>query len=86
MKRYFLFCYQDYYPRGGWEDFEKDFNTPEEAAEHGAQMIEKHGQDAFHVIDSTTGQQRASGSRVKAISLKGYQYGISAESGISIGK
>ena len=33
MKRYILFAGAMYYPKGGWEDFEGEFDTYEEARE-----------------------------------------------------
>ena len=33
MKRYLVFVSQDYYPGGGWRDFEKSFDDSEAAIE-----------------------------------------------------
>lgn len=30
-KRYLVFCYDQYYPGGGWSDFQGSFETLEEA-------------------------------------------------------
>lgn len=47
MKRFLVFYYLDYYPSGGWNDFEDSFDTAEEA-------IAFHG--ACQVVDSASGK------------------------------
>lgn len=54
MKRYLLFCFDGYYPVGGWNDFRGSYDTLQEA-------VEKRSFDYYHVIDSTTGTEVASG-------------------------
>jgi hypothetical protein len=58
MKRYLLFCYSQYYPSGGWNDFEGSFDTIEDAqnAAHG---------DWWHIVDTEDGRTCASGSNLK---------------------
>ncbi len=34
MKRFLVFGYDDYYPCGGWDDFDGCFDTLEDALEH----------------------------------------------------
>jgi hypothetical protein len=51
MKRYLLFAGENYYPKGGWEDFVKDFNTVEEALEY---MAHYKPDDWFHIVDRKT--------------------------------
>ena len=48
MKRYFLFAGDHYYPGGGMEDFEGDFDTFGEAKAKG----EKPDYDWWHVWDT----------------------------------
>jgi hypothetical protein len=52
MKRYALFCYDAYYPGGGWGDFVNSFDTVDEA------MSEPGNKDWDYaeVIDLTTGE------------------------------
>lgn len=50
MKRYLLFSGEDYYPDGGWVDFDDSFDTPEEAMASRKQLG-----DWAHVVDSQTG-------------------------------
>ena len=47
MKRYLLFAGDDYYPKGGWRDFQDGFNTLEDALK-GAANAKK---DWWHVVD-----------------------------------
>lgn len=56
MKRYLVFCFENYYPSGGWEDFDSSHETFE-AAENRRQEI--HGQNyqgRSHIVDLTTGK------------------------------
>lgn len=50
MKRYLLFSGDDYYPCGGWDDFEGDFDTLEESLK----LTKKHSDDWCHVVDTVT--------------------------------
>lgn len=52
MKRYLVFLYGAYYPMGGMYDFEKDFDTLEEAIEY----AETHG-GYGHVWDIKEGKE-----------------------------
>jgi hypothetical protein len=49
LKRYLLFRFYQYYPRGGWEDFAGDFDTFDEAKESEL----GHG-DNYQIVDTTT--------------------------------
>jgi len=53
MKRFLVFAYEQYYPRGGWGDFVGDFDTLEEVY---AADLGKYTEWA-HVVDLTTGEQ-----------------------------
>lgn len=53
MKRFLLFTGDNYYPSGGWGDFQKDFDTLEEATNY---MGHNYNVDWFQVVDSTTGE------------------------------
>ena len=48
MKRYALFTGDDYYPRGGWDDFKGSFDTVEDA------LAAPRG-EWFQVVDLTEG-------------------------------
>ena len=57
MKRYLLFGYNQYYPRGGWYDLQGSFDTPQEAikaAKTGESMVAEVGYDWWHIIDTET--------------------------------
>ena len=53
MKRYLLFRGDDYYPAGGWNDFEGDYSCLEDAIRAGRRA------DWFHVVDSETWEEVA---------------------------
>lgn len=59
MRRYLLFAFAQYYPCGGWSDFEGSFDTVEEARQHALQSPAwKLGEvDDYHVIDGQTGEE-----------------------------
>jgi hypothetical protein len=40
LKRYLLFCGDDYYPAGGWDDFVGSFDTKDEADDAAAQLAD----------------------------------------------
>lgn len=50
MKRYLLFCGFQYYPGGGWNDFEGDYDTTKEAL---SDIGEED--DWYHIVDIKTG-------------------------------
>jgi endonuclease IV len=54
MKRYLLFLGDTYYPRGGWGDYQMDFDTLEEAKQYGE--VNRPHADWCHVVDATTGK------------------------------
>jgi hypothetical protein len=54
MKRFLLFSYDDYYPCGGWNDFDGDFDTVEAAKEY--VLAQPYKSDAYTVVDTTTKQ------------------------------
>jgi hypothetical protein len=47
MKRYLLFCFDGYYPSGGWGDFVGTFDTIEEA-------LKNRDRDHYQVVDTET--------------------------------
>lgn len=51
--RYLLFSGEDYYPLGGWSDFVRDFDTPEEAM--GYRVPSSRGSDWAHIVDTEDG-------------------------------
>lgn len=54
MKRYLVFTGGVYYPLGGWDDFQGDYDTLEEAK---ARVKERHRNDWAQIIDTTTKQE-----------------------------
>jgi hypothetical protein len=52
IKRFVLFAGHNYYPNGGWDDFQGSFDTLEDA-ESFNQTISS---DWWHIIDLTTGE------------------------------
>lgn len=42
MKQYAAFDFEDFYPAGGWLDFEGTFDTIDEASRHGRQVVDLH--------------------------------------------
>jgi len=59
MKRFLLFAYDDYYPSGGWSDYEGSFDTAEEAMAHKT----RYDTDNAEVVDAETERVVWSGSR-----------------------
>jgi hypothetical protein len=53
MKRFLLFTGDDYYPAGGWGDFQDSYDTLIEATSA------KTTGDWWHVIDATNGEELA---------------------------
>lgn len=54
LKRYLVFGGSDYYPAGGWGDFQNSYDTLEEA-----QWPKNHWGDKYdwcHVYDTQTGE------------------------------
>jgi hypothetical protein len=51
MKRFLLFCFDDYYPLGGWNDFKGSFATLDEAEE-------RQTHDNCQILDIETGEIR----------------------------
>jgi len=59
MKKFLLFSGCQYYPRGGWMDFKRDFDTSQEATDflHSEEFRKDYGvADWWHVINLTTGR------------------------------
>ena len=56
MKRYLLFNYDQYYPFGGWEDFQGDFDSIAEAQSYHAEKFPKgHFSGGYaHIVDTET--------------------------------
>jgi len=63
MLQFALFCCENYYPEGGWKDFQGTFATLEEATAAGrAYQNESFGSDTvvllgrwYHVVDLSIG-------------------------------
>lgn len=53
MKRYWLFIYPCHYPSGGMHDYEKSFDTKEEAVAEMEQIIDVY-EDNAEIFDSHT--------------------------------
>jgi hypothetical protein len=51
MKRFALFCGEDYYPDGGWKDFRRTFDTVQEAL-----AVSRSVYEWYHVVDLLTGK------------------------------
>ncbi len=51
MKRFLLFAGDQYYPCGGWRDFQGSFDTLEEALAKAADIHH----DWFQIVDSQSG-------------------------------
>ena len=47
MKRYLLFSGDEFYPCGGWNDFQGEYDTVEEAKE----IAEKQGDDWWQIVN-----------------------------------
>ncbi len=65
MKRYALFCCEQYYPSGGWKDLQDSFDDVEEAASKGGEWEPGVGFGAWHVVDLTTGKIVREGKYVR---------------------
>lgn len=48
MKRYLVFCYEEFYPNGGWDDFTGDYDSIGEAA----QSIIEDEYLIVHIVDT----------------------------------
>jgi hypothetical protein len=51
MKRYLVFCGDNYYPCGGWHDFQKGFDTVGEAKDY---LLFLSNYDWFQIVDAET--------------------------------
>jgi hypothetical protein len=51
MKRYLLFCGDNYYPHGGWADFAGSFDSISDA--HGYLLKHNKEWEWFHIVDSS---------------------------------
>lgn len=54
MKRYLVFAGSQYYPYGGWSDFQGDWDTLAEAVEYSC--LCGIAFDWWHIVDTTTKQ------------------------------
>lgn len=50
--RYFVFMYDNYYPRGGFLDFEKSFNIYEDALIFAMEKIAKNWAENAEIVDA----------------------------------
>lgn len=55
MNRYLLFYGYQYYPDGGWNDFEGDYDTIEDAMDDIELAKIEEDADWYHIIDIETG-------------------------------
>lgn len=51
LKRYLVFTFDDYYARGGWNDFNGSFDSEKEALV----FLANWSHENFQIVDSTTG-------------------------------
>lgn len=54
MLRFALFGGDDYYPAGGWEDFQDTYATLEEAVAGGRAFLNEGYGRWYHVVDLST--------------------------------
>lgn len=54
MKKYLIFGGDQYYPRGGWSDFIKDFETLESALDYIARL--DSSVDWIHIVNTSSGR------------------------------
>ena len=54
MKRFLLFAVHNYYPGGGWNDFQGSYDTLDEATIAGIVAGQKF--DDWEIVDSTIGK------------------------------
>lgn len=52
LKKYLLFAFDNFYPSGGWSDFQGDFETLEEALKMGKEAGRAF--DRWEIVDSET--------------------------------
>lgn len=71
MRRYWAFCYRDFYPEGGFNDFQGSFDTPEEAQEYvetwmatNLDAVSVYGGTNGHVVDIESGGTILDGRKV----------------------
>lgn len=50
-KRFLVFAYYNYYPSGGMNDFQKSFDTYEEAEEYIRLERHDHSFDRYDIVD-----------------------------------
>ena len=48
MKRFLLFCFENYYPLGGMNDFVKDFDSTKEALDHAQDNLHELLKDSVY--------------------------------------
>jgi hypothetical protein len=54
MKRFLVFAGDSFYPAGGWDDLQGDYETLKEARES---LSVKRPYDWHHIVDTKTGEQ-----------------------------
>lgn len=85
MKRYLLFVFESYYPRGGWDDFAGSFDVLSFAIESGGRKSGNQTLANFHVVDSETGSVvHDAPYKPKPFDMKGFQVGIGPETTINV--
>ena len=55
MKRYLVFSCAQFYPAGGWHDFESDFADLDKAKEFATTLYKNDFCDT-HIVDTDTGE------------------------------
>lgn len=56
MKRYLLFCFEDFYPNGGWNDFAGSFDDLVSAQRVGNVFIRADSDHNAHIVEASTGR------------------------------
>ena len=51
MKRYWLYMYNQYYPNGGMNDYQGDYNSIEECKERMVEVNKEWEHDHYHILD-----------------------------------
>ena len=59
MKRFLLFSWDQYYPRGGFKDFCADYDDVEAAIAAGNERVAGDGQKRYQVYDIVEGHEVA---------------------------
>lgn len=55
MNRYLLFAYQEYYPQGGWSDFQGSYQSLSHAIPYAEDLLEGLDDGSWEVVDKLSG-------------------------------